>query len=236
MSLAVVTGANRGLGLEHARQFASAGWELIVTAREPNASPDLAELRERFPDAVRLARLDVADFEAVDEFAASLSGQAVDLLLNNAGSFGPQGAPAGMAYQGLARMDYGIWRQILEVNLLAPFKLSVSLLDSLRRAERPLLVMMSTDLGSIAQNRQGQSYAYRSSKAGLNMVAKGMAAELPDVIVVAMAPGWCKTDLGGEAAPIAPADSVREQQACFSRLTLADSGRFIDRFGETVPW
>ncbi len=236
MPLAIVTGANRGLGLEHARQFAAAGWELVATARQPDASTALTELRQKHPQAVRVVRLDVADFDAVEEFAASLSSQAVDLLLNNAGSFGPQGAPAGMAYQGLAQMDYGIWRQILEVNLLAPFKLSVSLLDSLRLAKHPRLVMMSSDLGSIAQNLQGQSYAYRSSKAGLNIVTKGMAAELPDIIVVAMAPGWCKTDLGGVDAPITAADSVREQQACFARLTLADSGRFIDRFGANVPW
>jgi NAD(P)-dependent dehydrogenase (short-subunit alcohol dehydrogenase family) len=96
--------------------------------------------------------------------------------------------------------------------------------------------MMSSDLGSIAQNQSGGSYAYRSSKAALNMVAKGMAVEWPDLTVVAMAPGWTRTDLGGADAPLEPAESVRLQQQVFDRLTRADSGRFLNRFGETVPW
>jgi len=158
------------------------------------------------------------------------------VLLNNAGTFGPAGAPEGMSYQSLTNMDYQIWRQILEVNLLSPFKVAVAFCEHLRRSERPLLVMMSSDLGAISQNTQGGSYAYRSSKSALNMVSKGMALEWPDIIVIAMAPGWCKTDLGGDIAPIDPVDSVRDQQRAFEKLTPEKSGCFIDRFGEEVAW
>jgi NAD(P)-dependent dehydrogenase (short-subunit alcohol dehydrogenase family) len=233
----LITGANRGIGLAHAIRYADRGWKVLACARGPVTSGPLAELAARHgSDRVRLLDLDVTREDQVEQLVRDLRGTPLDVLVNNAGTFGPAGSPEGMAYQSLARMDYDIWRRILEVNLLAPFRLTVALLPNLRAAPRPLVVMMSSDLGSIANNRQGQSYAYRSSKAGLNMVARGMAMELKDVIVVAMAPGWCRTDLGGAEAELDPAESVAAQQATFDRLSLTDSGRFLDRHGADVPW
>lgn len=232
----LITGANRGIGLEHARQYASTGWQVLACARRPEQATALQALSAEYPGRVKLLALEVTDFAAVDALAEELAGQRIDVLLNNAGTFGPQGAPAGLAYQSLANMDYDIWRNMLEVNLLAPFRVAVALSDCLRLAERPLLVMMSSDLGSISNNSQGSSHAYRSSKAGLNMLSKGMAVEWPDIIVVAMAPGWCRTDLGGPDAVVDPVDSVRDQQRTFATLAAADSGRFIDRFGSSVDW
>jgi NAD(P)-dependent dehydrogenase (short-subunit alcohol dehydrogenase family) len=172
----------------------------------------------------------------VQALAEELRGAPLDMLINNAGTFGPEGSPGGMRYQSLAHMDYEIWRNILEVNLLAPFRVTVALAASLRLASRPVVVMLSSDLGSIANNRQGQSHAYRTSKAGLNMLAKGIANEWRDLITVAMAPGWCKTELGGEGAQIDPADSVRSQLQTFASLTADHNGQFIDRFGAPVAW
>ena len=231
-----ITGANRGLGLEHARQYATQGWQVTVTARDPKAATDLQVLRERHGDAVRIVPLDVTDHPAVEALAEQLDGTPIDILINNAGTFGPAGAPEGMAYQSLANMDYVIWRELLEINLLAPFKIAVALRPNLLAGEQRLLVMMSTGLASITENLGGGAYAYRSSKAGLNILARGMAAEWQDLIVIAMSPGWCRTDLGGPDAPIDPVDSVRAQQALFARLGSADTGRFIDMDGETVPW
>jgi NAD(P)-dependent dehydrogenase (short-subunit alcohol dehydrogenase family) len=141
-----------------------------------------------------------------------------------------------MAYQATESMDYDIWRQILDVNLLAPFRLTIGLRANLLAGVRRTIVMMSSDLGSIAQNQQGGAYAYRSSKAALNMITRGLSAEWRECIVVAMAPGWCRTRLGGAAAPVDPADSVRAQLAVIGGLTLADTGKFLNRFGEVVPW
>ena len=232
----LITGANRGLGLEHARQYAAAGWRVLACARRPDAATELGSLQQEYPGTVSLHALDVTDAGAVEQLAATLAGEPLDILINNAGTFGPQGAPEGLAYQSLDNMDYDIWRQMLEVNLLAPFRLSVALAGSLRLADRPLLAMMSSDLGSITNNAQGNGHAYRTSKAGLNMLTRGIAVEWREIIVVSMAPGWCRTDLGGPDAVVDPVDSVREQQQTFARLTKADSGRFIDRYGETVAW
>jgi NAD(P)-dependent dehydrogenase (short-subunit alcohol dehydrogenase family) len=232
----LITGANRGIGLEHARHFAARRFQVLACCRQPAEATELETVRRRFPDQVQVLALDVTDEVDVMRLAATLANTPIDILINNAGTYGPEGAPDGMAYQGLGTMDYGIWRQILEVNLLAPFRLTAALAASLRAGQRKLVVMMSSDLGSIANNTQGHSHAYRTSKAGLNMLTRGIAAEWQDLIIVSMAPGWCRTDLGGEAAVLDPADSVRDQQATFDRLTMDHSGTFIDRFGANVPW
>ncbi len=232
----LVTGASRGIGLEHCVQYAERGWQVIACARDPARAPGLAALLDRHPGQVRLATLDVTAAAQVTALAESLAGGSLDIVINNAGSYGPLGAPAGMAYQGAETMDYAIWREILEVNLLGPFRVAVALQSALRAGRRRLLVMMSSDLGSIENNRSGQSYAYRSSKAALNMVTRGLAAEWPDIAVVAIAPGWTRTTLGGVAAPLGVAETVADQQALFERLTLGQSGSFVDRFGRPVPW
>ncbi len=232
----LVTGANRGLGLEYCRQLAASGWRVLAGTREPDRATELQLLARTNSDQIRILRLDVGDEAEIQALAEELRGQPLDMLINNAGTFGPEGSPEGMRYQSLANMDYGIWRNILEVNLLAPFRLTVALAPSLRLASRPVVVMLSSDLGSIANNRLGHSHAYRTSKAGLNMLTKGIANEWRDLITVAMAPGWCKTELGGEEAEIDPADSVRAQLQTFAALTADHNGRFIDRFGAPVAW
>jgi NAD(P)-dependent dehydrogenase (short-subunit alcohol dehydrogenase family) len=141
-----------------------------------------------------------------------------------------------MEYSGVDNTDYEIWRQVLEVNLLGAFKVATAFRPHLALAERGILVNMSSDLGSIAQNTMGNMYSYRSSKAALNLLTKGLAIDCPEFITVSMAPGWCRTDLGGMGAEIDPADSVREQIESLAAVTSEQSGTFIDRFGKPVPW
>jgi NAD(P)-dependent dehydrogenase (short-subunit alcohol dehydrogenase family) len=234
MPAALITGANRGIGFQHAKQYAEQGWTVYACVRNPDSSADLQALAREY-DGVHMHALDVTDHAAIDARAEKLRGQPIDVLLNNAGTFGPKGAPEGMAYQSLEHMDYDIWRNILEVNLLAPFKVAVAFHDHIAASDKRILVMMSSDLASISKN-EGKSYAYRSSKAGLNIMAKGMAEEWGDIIVVAMAPGWCRTELGGFEALIDPADSVRDQQVTCEKLVQSDSGRFIDVHGEALEW
>ena len=232
----LVTGANRGLGLEYCRQLVASGWRVFAGTRDPDRAADLRSLARDHPELVRVLRLDVVNDTDVQALTEELQGVPLDMLINNAGTFGPEGSPGGMRYQSLAHMDYEIWRNILEVNLLAPFRVTVALAESLRLASRPVVVMLSSDLGSIGNNRLGQSHAYRTSKAGLNMLTKSIANEWRDLITVAMAPGWCKTELGGEGAQIEPEDSVRAQLQTFAALTPGHNGQFIDRFGAPVAW
>ena len=141
-----------------------------------------------------------------------------------------------MEYQRIDNMDYQIWRDILEVNLLAPFKVANSFRRQISISEKKILIMMSSDLGSVNQNTFGGLYSYRASKSGLNIIAKGMSNEWKDIIVISLAPGWCRTHLGGVEAEIDPMVSVEEQQKMFESLTTSHTGKFLDRFGNDVPW
>lgn len=235
MSTALITGANKGIGFEHARQYADKGWEVVACTRKPE-TPALLDLQRAYGDAFRIPELDVTDHAAVDALAQELAGQSIDVLVNNAGSTGPKGVPECIAYQNLENTDFQIWREILEVNLLGAFKVATAFYPHLLASENGRLVNMSTDLGSMAQNTSGNLYAYRTSKAGLNMMTKSMAVEWPDITVIAMAPGWCRTDLGGAEAKLDAADSVAVQQDLIERLSRADSGKYLNRFGESVPW
>jgi NAD(P)-dependent dehydrogenase (short-subunit alcohol dehydrogenase family) len=232
MPTVLITGANRGLGLEYARQYSQQGWDVIACTRKPNSS-ELAALDQ---ERVRICTLDVTDHPAVDALAAELGDVAIDILVNNAGTTGPKGAPECMEYSGVDNMDYAIWRDTLEVNLLGAFKIATAFRTHLAKAERGVLVNMSSDLGSMAQNTMGNMYSYRGSKAALNMITKGFANDCPLIITVSMAPGWCRTELGGMGAEIDPADSVADQIKTLANVTQEQSGCFIDRFGKPVPW
>ena len=220
---------------KYTRQLLERGWEVIACARRTQA-PELSDLAERFGDRLRIRELDVTDHSALDGLAEGLAGETIDVLINNAGTTGPKGTPECMEYQGLDNMDYAIWRDILEVNVLGLFKVATAFRPHLAASDRGLLVNLSSDLGSCAQNTQGNLHSYRASKAAVNILNKGMAVEWPNVICIAMAPGWCRTELGGDAAEIDPADSVAAQLDTFDRLSAEDSGRFINRFGDTVPY
>jgi NAD(P)-dependent dehydrogenase (short-subunit alcohol dehydrogenase family) len=232
MPSVLITGANRGLGLEYARQYNQLGWDVIACTRKPD-SPELRELNQQ---QLRIFMLDVTDHAAIDELSAKLSELAIDILINNAGTTGPRGAPECMEYSGVDNMDYAIWRETLEVNLLGAFKVATAFRPNLTSADKGILVNMSSDLGSMTQNTMGNMYSYRSSKTALNMLTKGFANDCPEFITLSMAPGWCRTELGGMGAEIDPAESVANQINTLAKITQDQSGSFIDRFGKPVPW
>ncbi|MXW74197.1 MAG: SDR family NAD(P)-dependent oxidoreductase, partial [Chromatiales bacterium] len=221
---------------EHARQYLAKDWEVIATARHPEASPGLKELESNGSRLLRTVILDVSDHAGIESVAEELAGESLDILLNNAGTYGPKSAFEGLHYQSLETMDYELWREMHEINVMSAFKVAVCFKPHLEAAANPLLVNMSSDLGSIANNSMGHAYAYRSSKSALNMLTKGMAIEWQNITVIAMAPGWCRTDLGGPEAPVDPVESVRMQQELFERVESSRSGEFINRFGEEVAW
>lgn len=232
----LVTGANRGIGLEYVRQLASAGETVIATARNPAEAAELAILAEA-NDNVRLEALDLEDRASVIALGQRLEGVAIDVLLNNAGLYGGSWDNASHR-QSHDSMDYDLWEQIMRVNVLAPFQMVQVLRANLSASERKLVINMSSDLGSIANNAQGQSYAYRSSKAALNMVTKGLSVELANqgFTVISMAPGWTQTDLGGTSAQWPVAESVANQLKVIAGLTAQDNGRFVNLLGNNVPW
>ena len=236
MPTVLVTGANRGLGYEHVKQYAQKGWKVIACARNPKKATELENLKDKYDDNFIIEQLEVIDHPRIEELAEKYSNTSIDILINNAGTTGPLGVPGAMDYQKIDSMDYEIWRDILEVNLISPFKVATAFHDHIAQSEKKLLIMMSSDLGSIEQNTFGGFYSYRASKAALNIISKGMSVDWQDLTVIALAPGWCKTYLGGEEAEIHPDESVENQQAMFEKIITSNSGMFLDRFGKEVHW
>ena len=194
----LITGANRGIGLELARQYSAAGWQVIGTARKPESADELRAI-----DA-EVLQLDVTDQESVDRLARDLADRPIDVLINNAGI-------QPLMWK-LTDVDIDEFERALNVNTIGPVRVTRALLPNLRQGQLKIIAGLSSNLGSIAENERGNFYGYRESKAALNMFTKTLAAELgPEgFICVVLTPGWVQTDMGGPNAPLQPADGTAE--------------------------
>ena len=228
MPTVFITGANRGLGLEMARQYVADGWRVLAGCRQPDKAEALRALGD---GGVEIHGLDVSDHGQVDALAGRLSGTAIDLLINNAGVLG------GHDHQDFGDIDYDIWEDVLRVNLLAPVKVAEAFADHVAASDRKTMAFLSSQLASIA-NAGGGYFIYGTSKAALNMAVKSMAIALKPrgIAVVATHPGWVQTDMGGAEADITPATSVTGLRRVFDSVGPADSGRFVQYDGVELPW
>lgn len=236
MSTVLVTGANRGLGLEFARQYSEAGWVVHACCR--SASPELEAVAAAHPDT-QIHSLDVADHSAVEALAAELAGQAVDVLINNAGIYGAVSfADGGVEHQAFGNTDYADWERVLRVNLLGPMKMIESFIDNVAASEQKKIVSLSSMLGSMGLNDIGGMYAYRTSKAALNMLMHSLAIDLAGrgVSAVAVHPGWARTEMGGPDAEVDPADGVAGLIRVIEGLTPVDTGKLIGYDGSVLPY
>lgn len=220
----LITGANRGLGLEFARQYAADGWQVIATARKPDRADELAGL------GADVVQLDVTDQASVDRMAAALADRPIDVLINNAGIF-PR-------VNSLESTDIGAVQSVLEVNVVGPMRVTKALLPNLRQGQQKKIVNISSYLGSIEKNATGGAYGYRESKAAINMFSRTLAADLGSegFISIALHPGWVKTDMGGAEAPLEPEESIRGMRAVIQKLTAAQNGTYWGHHGDQVPW
>ncbi len=227
MPTCLITGSNRGLGLEFAKQYAADDWKVIATCRRPDAAEALAALQGN----IQIYPLDVTDFARVEQLARKLSGEAIDLLINNAGVYGPRVGTCNT-------VDYSAWCEVLRANTMAPLKMSAAFLDHLMRGRQRKIVTISSKMGSMADNTSGGVYAYRSSKAAVNAVMKSLSVDLrdQDFIVAVLNPGWVQTDLGGPGATIDCFESVAGMRDVIHNLRIEDSGRFLHYDGTDIPW
>jgi NAD(P)-dependent dehydrogenase (short-subunit alcohol dehydrogenase family) len=218
----VVTGAGRGLGLELARQYAQDGWRVIGTVR--NSAPALTEA------GAETLTVDVTNTAEVKDLSLKLKGVPIDVLFCNAGIIGKRG-------MALGSFDYAEWEKVLRVNLLGAAAVIEALIDNVAASERKTVAVMSSRLGSIAET-SGMTLPYSTSKAALNLLAAALAATLAPrgVIVAALSPGWVKTDMGGESAPLTPQASVRGLRKVLAGLRREDSGKFFSHDGSSIPW
>ncbi|MSO65759.1 MAG: SDR family oxidoreductase [Alphaproteobacteria bacterium] len=223
MPTILITGANRGIGLEAARQFAAAGWTVHACCRDPAKADALKALK-----GTTIHALDVADFDAIDALARRLKDIPIDVLLNNAGK---------NARVELGKIDYDNWAELFRVNTMAPLRLAESFVEHLARSTKKLIINISSIMGSIADS-SGKWYPYRSSKSALNMVSKCLSVDLAPrgITVLSVHPGWVRTDMGGPTATVSPEDSVAGIKALIDRATPAVTGRFYAFDGKELPW
>ena len=215
----LITGANRGLGLEFARQYKEAGWDVVATARQSSA--ELEAL------GVRVETLDMQDLDAVERLGDRLDR--LDLLIANAGTYGPR--------EVTSADEAREWADTFVTNTIAPFLLAEAVLP-LVEASSGKLIAVSTKMGSIEDNTSGGLIAYRSSKAALNAAWRNLAIEARTrgVAAAVLHPGWVQTRMGGTSAPLEPEESVAGMRKVIDGLTLEQSGGFFSYDGTMVPW
>jgi NAD(P)-dependent dehydrogenase (short-subunit alcohol dehydrogenase family) len=232
MKTVLITGANRGIGLEFCRQYASDGWRIIACSRNPENSDALNKLADQYQDQIQLQPLDVADHLQIDGLAQTLANESIDLLINNAGIYPVSDN------RGFGHSDYAEWGKAFRINTMAPLKMAESFVAQIARSQHKTIVTITSKMGSIADNGSGGSYLYRSSKVAVNMVVKSLAIDLKPsgITAVVFHPGWVKTDMGGPNAMISSAQSVTGMRQVISKLTLADSGKFFGYDGQVIPW
>ena len=236
MYTVLVTGANRGLGLEFARQYAVDGWEVIATARQPERSEELRRLKSSHARVIAHA-LDVASDKSVQDLADALDGKPIDVLILNSGVYPRDG-------QNIGQIDYEGWREAFETNVLGTIRVTEALLENVAAGERKQIAAISSSMaslravqgGSVAQ--AGTSYQYRSTKTAVNMVMSILAKELAPrgISVVMFDPGWVKTDMGGPHAQLTPEESIGGMRKVLAGEAMGLSGKFLGHDGTVRPW
>lgn len=226
----LITGTRRGIGLELVKQFSDLGWRVYACTRSPGNSQELLALANQYDNA-SVHVLDVTDSGQLAALAAELKDEPLDIVLNNAGVYG-QGE------QSLDSIDVEDWLNTFHVNTIAPALVMQAFKGNAASSDRKVIASISSKMGSIADNGSGGSYVYRSSKTALNAVVKGAANDLAEqgITAVALHPGWVRTDMGGPNGEMSVEESGAALVKILCELGHADTGRFIDIDGSTIPW
>jgi NAD(P)-dependent dehydrogenase (short-subunit alcohol dehydrogenase family) len=231
MKRILITGANRGLGLEFTRQLLERGDRVFAARRDPLKSHDLEKLQKKHGEQLSILQLDVRDEDRIVEVVAEVNEQVegLDLLINNAGMY-PRGESFG-------NLNEATMLDTLHTNTVAPILVTQALTDLLSKGNEPKVVNISSGMGSIART-VGGSYSYRASKAGLNMYSKVLSSDLRSmgITVVVVHPGWVQTDMGGSGGSLSPEQSISEMLKVIDKIGLKDTGRYLQWDGSELPW
>jgi NAD(P)-dependent dehydrogenase (short-subunit alcohol dehydrogenase family) len=227
MPTVFITGANRGLGFEFAMQYAADGWRVIAACRDPAKAEALSAVE----GDVQVETMDVDDDASVASLSDKLKDEAIDLLINNAGIYGPKHLSA-------EDMDYEAWGRVLRTNTMSPFRVTMAFLQQVRNSDQKIIATLSSKMGSLNENQDGGEYIYRSSKAALNAALKGLSYDLADagIRIMLMHPGWASTDMGGPSAPLLPADGVAGLRKVLAGIKDGETGVFYDYNGGELAW
>jgi NAD(P)-dependent dehydrogenase (short-subunit alcohol dehydrogenase family) len=228
----LITGANRGIGLALVREYLGAGWRVFATCRTPNRADDLWALCDAYGERLSITALDVTDEESIRRAGETIRAEtdALDALINNAAVY-PRGERPGA-------LDADEMLYAFHVNAVGPVMVTQAMLDLLRAADDPRVVNVTSQMGSLARKRSGGAYSYTASKAALNMLTRALAYDLrrEGITVVAIHPGWVRTDMGGAGATLAPEEAARRIREMVDGLSAEDAARFMQVGGGDLPW
>ena len=235
----LITGSNRGIGLEFARQYTEAGWNVIATARKPKSADDLQALADA-NDNITIEKLDVTDYKGIDKLSKKYEDQPIDVLLNNAGIFTEREG------QLLENLNYEDFERTMAVNAYGPLKMAQAFVEQLAASEQKKVVTIASGLGSVSMAGRGMGggmYYYRMSKAAVNMAMVKLRGEVEPrgIIVGIIGPGMVQTRLleasGFKGQALTPAQSAEAVMLRIARLTPEDSGKFYNLNGDNeLPW
>lgn len=236
MTTILITGANRGLGLEFVRQYQDEGVTIHACCRNPEKATELNALAEVAGGSTKVHRMEVSDLSQVQAVADTLKGVAIDRLINNAGILGtPIDQPGNSAFGSL---DYDNWEETMRVNVLSPFRVCEAFVEHVAASNEKLMIFLSTHMASITELKEGGYYPYRSSKAALNLIVKGLSIDLKDrgIRTLALHPGWVKTDMGSEAAAVEIPDSIAGMRVVVDGFNAPRTGEFFNFDDTPIQW
>jgi NAD(P)-dependent dehydrogenase (short-subunit alcohol dehydrogenase family) len=229
MKTILITGANRGIGVEFVKQYSNDGWRVLACCRNPENATKLQSLSETTD--TQILALDVTDKKQIQSLADKLSNENIDILINNAGYYGGPNS----AFGSVDRED---WLKVFQINTLAPLFVAEAFIDHIKRGDEKIIAIISSKVGSISDNASGGSYMYRSSKSAVNQVMKSMSIDLNhfDISVTSLHPGWVQTDMGGPNALITVEESVSGLKNVLDTFKKEKTGTFINYDGTVIPW
>lgn len=230
MKKILITGANRGIGLALTKTYLQAGWHVLATCRDPLLATELNSLAPTFPE-LQVFALDVTNYDQMEELSEKLAPVPIDIVINNAGIYGPKDYAFG-------ETDIEAWREVMEVNVFSTMRLAELFYSHLCNGNEKVFAAISSKVGSHTMNTKGGGYIYRSSKAALNSVVKSLSNDLlgEGIRTVAIHPGWVQTEMGGPDALITPDESANGIYSVLSHFVDAQSGGFYDYSGDAIPW
>ena len=224
----LITGANRGIGLEFCKQYAADGWNVIACCRKPADANELSKLALQHNN-LQIVSLDVSDFAQIDALALQLKDEKIDVLINSAGVY---------ARGKFGDIDYDEWAMSFKINSMALLKMAEAFVQHVAKSQLKKMAVLTSKMGSIDDNTSGESYIYRSSKTAVNMVMKNLSIDLKpfNISVVTLHPGWVQTDMGGPNGLISVQKSVTGLCRVIDDLSLEKTGQFVDYEGKTINW
>ncbi len=231
MSTLLITGANRGIGLELSKHYLSQGWQVHGCCRNPKEANALNDLAQQYEELLTVHALEVTNEKQMDALKESLLNKPIDILLNNAGVYA-----LGASQFGKTKDE--AWDEAVSVNLVAPMKMMEHFVENVSISDKKIIASMSSKMGSMDDNGSGGAYAYRATKAALNAVMVSAAHDLRhlDITALILHPGWVRTDMGGPNGEISAKESARMLAKILGNCGIEDSGTFFDIDGSTIPW